>query len=96
MLLWLRHGCLLVAADPFPQVGYLMVAEVSTGAPGLYDEIRLIDAEYAPPAPNPDLAQAQAWRRLSTILASAQQMPTAKIAVPKTKTCGGMPILVTP
>jgi hypothetical protein len=32
----------------FPQVGYLMVAEIRMGAPGLYDEIRLKDAEYAP------------------------------------------------
>jgi hypothetical protein len=32
----------------------------------------------------------------TTTLAIAQMMPTAKIAVPNTKTCGGMPILVTP
>jgi hypothetical protein len=36
------------------------------------------------------------WRRPVTTLRTAQPMPTAKMAVPNTKTCGGMPILVAP
>src|SRR5262249_33984910 len=36
-------------------------------------------------------------RRLPiTMLANAHRMPTPKIALPKTKTCGGMPMRVTP
>src|SRR6516162_10629625 len=38
--------------------------------------------------------RAYAFRRAMTMLAKAHKMPIAKITVPKTKTCGGMPILV--
>src|SRR5690242_12890236 len=38
----------------------------------------------------------QSFLLASTMLAIAHRMPTAKIALPNTKTCGGMPILVAP
>jgi hypothetical protein len=35
------------ARTPFPQVGYLIVAEIGTAGPGLCDEIRPMNAENA-------------------------------------------------